>query len=333
MQEQTSTGGSEPGRLAEIEMNTRRVGPPMVADAERVAQLFNACATAQGADWSISAAGLRRTWQSPGFDPAGDAWLLQSPQGMALGYAEVWHNARSAEQQNTLSIQARGCVHPDHRGQGIGTQLTRLVRARAEAIAASVAPGLRAVLRNEIDGADRAARRLLELEGYRPLPHVARLLLEVDLTLPAPQWPRRIAVWRHIGSQDDHIVYEAMHDAALPPPPETWPDRVTPVTQNESPLWLLALDGTQIAAGVLVSPDASHNAGWISRLFVRPQWREAGLGQALVQHACEELLRRGTRQVGLVLDRQQLPCEGNRLEDCGLHVRRQYLTYEQVLRN
>lgn len=69
-------------------------------------------------------------------------------------------------------------------------------------------------------------------------------------------------------------------------------------------LWLLALDGAEVAGFVLAFPEhlGDKALGWIESIGVRPGWRGRGLGESLLGAAFRELHARGLRTVGLGVD-------------------------------
>ena len=65
---------------------------------------------------------------------------------------------------------------------------------------------------------------------------------------------------------------------------------------------------------------------------MRRPWRHMGLGMALLLHSFREFYRRGTHKVGLSVDSQNLTGATRLYERAGMHVARQYDTYQKELR-
>ena len=63
------------------------------------------------------------------------------------------------------------------------------------------------------------------------------------------------------------------------------------------------------------------------------KWRKRGLGLALLLHTFNEFYQRGDRTVGLGVDAQSLTGATRLYEKAGMHVTRQYDTYEKVIRD
>lgn len=72
--------------------------------------------------------------------------------------------------------------------------------------------------------------------------------------------------------------------------------------------------------------------GWVNILGVRRPWRQRGLGLALLLHAFDAFRTLNRRRVGLGVDAQNLTGATRLYEKAGMHVTRQYDTYEKVIR-
>ena len=72
--------------------------------------------------------------------------------------------------------------------------------------------------------------------------------------------------------------------------------------------------------------------GYVNILGVRRPWRRRGLGMALLQHAFAEFYRRGQQRAGLGVDAGSLTGATRLYERAGMHVARQFDTYEKMLR-
>src|SRR6266700_2987335 len=95
-------------------------------------------------------------------------------------------------------------------------------------------------------------------------------------------------------------------------------------------LWFLAFDGNEMAGISLCTYERGD--GWVETLAVRRPWRRKGLGIALLFHSFGEFYRRGTHKVGLGVDSQNLTGATRLYERAGMHVARQYDTYQKELR-
>jgi ribosomal protein S18 acetylase RimI-like enzyme len=112
-------------------------------------------------------------WQRPGFNLNTDAWVVVTTDGLLVGYASVWHC-------EYLRFHTFACVHPAYRGRGIGMLLLRLAEARAREQVGGAHPAVRVTLQSTVSHSNEGARRLLEREGYIPLRHFWRLIVDME---------------------------------------------------------------------------------------------------------------------------------------------------------
>jgi mycothiol synthase len=130
-----------------------------------------------------------------------------------------------------------------------------------------------------------------------------------------------------------HAVIEeafADHWGYVPRSFEDWEQSVLHSDGFDPTLTFMAFDGNEVA-GVAVS--RHRDIAWVGSLAVRRAWRQRGLGLALLLQAFNEFYQRGDRAVGLGVDAQSLTGATRLYEKAGMHVARQYDTYEKVLRN
>jgi len=69
---------------------------------------------------------IRNEWISPGFNPESNTRLVFSPDGRAVGYAEVWDTANPP-----VHLWVWWCVHHDYLSNGISTFLLNWAETRA----------------------------------------------------------------------------------------------------------------------------------------------------------------------------------------------------------
>jgi ribosomal protein S18 acetylase RimI-like enzyme len=72
--------------------------------------------------------------------------------------------------------------------------------------------------------------------------------------------------------------------------------------------------------------------GWVNTLGVLRPWRRKGVGMALLLHSFNEFYRRGWRKAGLGVDASSLTGATRLYERAGMHVARQYDSYQKELR-
>jgi mycothiol synthase len=279
-------------------------------------------------------------WQRPDFDLVKDAWVVIAPgqKGAAVsgteekivGYQELWNRAEHSV------LAGDGYVHPEFNGLGIGTTMLRLEEARAKEHLALAPPKNRVVLRNGVAGSDPAALALHENEGYRPVRYFWQMEIQMSAPPPEPVWPEGFDLKRFQHGEYERQAFDAFEDAFRdhwgysPWDFDWWHDRTLENENSDPGLRYLALDGDQIAGGVLC--EYRQELGWVSQLAVRRPWRRRGLGLALLLHAFGEFYRRGTSKVRLGVDAAN-PTGATRLyKKAGMQVLHKYIVYEKELR-
>jgi GNAT superfamily N-acetyltransferase len=139
-----------------------------MGDVETVAELIETCDIAEHGEPDQTLEDLRVDWGNPELCLETDAWVVVEPGGRIVGYAVMFN-------KENLRLHVFGYVHPDYGGRGIGTYLARTGEARARRQVPEAPPGARVSLFNPIGAGNRAAREILEREGYTVARHFWRI--------------------------------------------------------------------------------------------------------------------------------------------------------------
>ena len=302
---------------------------PMMSDLEEVTALIRTCETTLYDKPETTLDDVRAAWQMPSFDPAKDAWVVLSDQGRIVGSAVIEH-------RDHVKLYSGVDVHPEYRGRGIGTALLRLTEERALQHIPEAIPEARVTLNAGVSSKDAASQLLLEEHGFTVVRYFWRMAIELKEVPLASQWAEGITV-RAFTPDMARAVYEADeesfkdHWGHMPLPFEEW-EHWTIKRENFDPtLWFLAMDGDEIA-GFSLCRDEKESGGWVNVLGVRRPWRRKGVGLALLRHSFNEFYRRGIHDVYLGVDAQSLTGATRLYERAGMHVIRQYNSYEKELR-
>lgn len=304
------------------------VRAPTMDDLEVVTQLINICEIAQYGIAEVTREEMRTAWHAPDFDLATDAWVVLAPDGQLVAYAAAGH-------REYVRIWTEADVHPAYYGRGIGTHLLRLAEAWARQHITHAPADARVALHGQVSNVNRAAQQLFERRGYALVRRFWRMEIEMNATPPVPEWPTGVTVRTFVPGQERAIFnadQEAFQDhwGYMPSDFESWEHWMLKREGFDPTLWFLAFDGNELA-GISLCQD-EKDLGWVDTLAVRRPWRRQGLGMALLHHSFSEFYARGKHKVGLGVDAQNLTGATRLYERVGMHIVRQYSSYEKELR-
>ena len=309
------------------------------ADLEAISGVVNACSLAEIGAASVTPEVVRSNWVMPGFDPARHARAVDAPDDSLAAYLEY----RNTEPPYTVA-SVFSQVHPAHAGRGIGTVLLRRAEAWARADLGLAPPEERVVLRAWTDHQVTAARALLEGEGFQAVRVFYKMHIALDAPPEPPVWPEGVRLRAYDPDRDSRIVHAAMdaafadHWDARPIPYDEWMQVHRRAGNYDPALWFLAVPAAgpedAILGAALCRPReyTDPDMGWISQLFVRRDWRRRGLGEALLRHAFGVFYARGKQRAGLTVDADNLSGALRLYEMVGMHVARQRVVYDKLLR-
>ncbi|CAG0986709.1 partial Mycothiol acetyltransferase, partial [Anaerolineae bacterium] len=271
-------------------------------------------------DQYVTLESLQENFNRPYFYPLANCFVALV-DGRVVGYTTAELDPRNGQGWGV------GYVHPDVRRQGIGTALLRRADARHRERAPQELPaGMPIVCTRYTRDVNTPAVTLLENEGY----HVARVTwfmrMKLDVPLAPPNLPEGITLRPFNLERDAYAVYEATNEffkdnwgfVALPY--DVWGHYNLRPQMDES-LWLVALDGDQIAGICLCRPwgEGEPGLGWVAPLGVRSNWRKKGLGSALLRYGFYRLQERGYTAVGLDVDSENKTNAVGLYEHAGMH--------------
>jgi len=310
-------------------------------DVEPILEMCRAAAIAEYGSPDIDERMIRGAYQLPGLDHERDTLLVLDEEGRAAGTG-VYYDGDTQHIAPYLFFRAQ----PDLAASLVPDVLLRWGAERAAGNVHRAPDGARVALHADTAAVNGDIVAALERNGW----HRDRVdwTMEIDLEaaapLPEPQWPSGITV-RSADAADLHRDARLLHETEresfsdhygyTPQPFEEWWHFRTQFNQPEPELWLLAMDGDDVAGMALV---ASHRAGqpdlgWISSVGVRRPWRRRGLALALLHHAFRLLAERDKPRAGLGVDSQSLTGATRLYEKAGMHVVREFYEYERVIRD
>ncbi len=309
-------------------------------DVEPALKLFNAWSQAVIHEDDITDVdAIRNEWVSPGFDPARDIRLVFSPEGMMVGYMEVWTITKPP-----VHPWMWGRVHPNFGGNGIGTWLIQWAEERACKVLDDLPADLHFAPRLGIYRPAVESKKLFEDMGYQLIRSSYNMLIDMDEAPPAPLWADGITLKIFNPETDIEAVYKANDEAFrdhfghIDTPFEEGLTRFKHFMMGgdfDPSLWFLAMDGDEIAGVNLCCPKSLHDPemGYVENLSVRRAWRKKGVGLALLRHSFCEFHRRGKRKVGLGVDAENLTGALRLYEKAGMHVHLAFDLFEKTVRS
>jgi len=127
----------------------------------------------------------KRHWYESELDLSTDTLLMLDGQ-KAIAYAEL------AGESPFILHEMVGAVHPDYRGQGLGSELVRWAEARARQNIPSAPPEAAIFIHNSVFDSNQPGRELFSTHGFRIVRDFVYLQIEMETTPPKPVWPAGI---------------------------------------------------------------------------------------------------------------------------------------------
>ncbi|HET9144378.1 mycothiol synthase [Actinophytocola sp.] len=266
-------------------------------DLERVRGLLRAAHDRDGRPEVVA-----RTGPLPREFRAGMHGLLSGPDAALAGYVHV-----DTEGDARGRPVAELIVHPDRRGQGLGSVL-------AESLVSQVT---RRPLRVWAHGDHPAAARIAHRLGFARVRELLKMRLDLaagEPPLPAPSWPPGVRLRTFVPGQDEPAVV-AVNRRAFDWHPEQGALTVADVAAAEDEPWFdpegffLAVDGEDRLLGFHWTKVHSGTPpeGEVYVVGVDPDAQGGGLGRALTLAGLHHLHRAGLATVVLYVESDNAP--------------------------
>ena len=292
--------------------------PARERDLEDVIKVLEAADSALGLPPEPIREELTWTWHLPTTDLERDTRILRDGDAV-IAYGEaIW---KHPDEGGPLGLSVQ--VHPDYRGAGIGSWLLtwgeRLASERGS-------DGVRTWAADR----DASAQDLLRSRGYVHVrsAFTMRKDLEAEEDPGAPPAGVRI---RRYEDADERVLYEvdqasfAEHWGFRPMSLESFNEEQHGKDWDPSLVFLAQASGTTV--GYVVS-FLFEMCGYVGDLGVLKEWRRHGIGTALLRRAFAELAGRGSQEVRLGVDTQNVHGAVAVYEGVGMSVYRRYDTFD-----
>jgi len=275
-------------------------------DAAALFQLEVDCAPTDGGTGIATIAERKAKLKEAGDNLATDTLCAVDSTGRSAAVAWVTCDDRLAHEYRAF---LDGRVHPDYRGQGLGSFILHWMETRARQILTAQKEDLPVVLR--VDFYDRSddALALFEQYGFRFVFAEEEWRRDLRQAVPVTELPEGMAVvtWT---PQRATLFFDVYQDALRERPgfpnwsEDTWRLNFTGGAGFRPDLSLLLLQGPE-AVGFAIchveteGADDPADVGWIVQMGVRPAWRKRGLGSALLHEAMRGFRAEGLRWAAL----------------------------------
>ena len=267
---------------------------------------------------------IKRTWSGLTFNLETDSQLAIAHNGEAAGYAEL----RGKED---LFIY----LSPNHQNLELSNHLLEFLNNSARTKKTGAAPMElwgRAGFRNQV---------LIDMfmsNGFTSDISFLVMAIEMVKAPHIPQWPEGIQVRPFVKGRDEQATYQADEEAAkdkgyhAPLSFEAWASRMGMDKESfDSSIWFLACEKKEIAGAALNVLKQNTQTGWVDHLSVRREWRNKGIGRALLLHTFVEFFKRGIHTVKLSVDSKSLTHAPRLYESVGMRTVQKYHVYKKVI--
>lgn len=286
-------------------------------DLDAVTTLVRSAEQSDAGEVSVTVEDIRSGWDLPEFDLEHDSLLVFDGDAL-IAVAEVpgW--------------RAEANVHPDWRGQGIGTAVLGWVENRAlerEPEDDRVRVGQTVISTNT------EAISLFLDHGYSVRHTSWALRLPDDVTIEAQSAPDGLEIRPFDPTSEERAVYQVVEDAfnewptRVPSTYVVWQSGVTRRSDFDPSLLLVAThlgDVVGVAFGI-----PYEDEGWVQQLAVHSDYRGRGIAKALLRELFEEFRGRGFPAVGLSTDSRTGALD--LYLGLGMEVRDTYVHYSKLL--
>lgn len=299
-------------------MNKYSVRPARASDIEAVFDLIATQRTIDFGNAMISMDDLKKRWDS--FDLENDTVTAFS-DGLLAGYAEL------RDGDSPFIYLA------DRNNIDLGFQLLSLLEQKAATRAKETIQ-----LATQISEKNQPLLQVFASKGYHS--NLSFLIMELLLSeRPAsPQWADGIRVRTFERGLDEQVTYQTDEEAGKdkgyhsPLSYDAWVKRMGMDREDFDPsIWFLACAGNDVVGVALNVHDQESGIAWVDHLSVQREWRNKGIGKALLLYSFGEFYKRGLKTVKLSVDSKSLTNAPRLYESVGMKIVQQYHIYKKEL--
>ncbi len=304
---------------------TYRWGPLTEADTPQWSELVTAIAQHDATGERYSAEDLAEELALPTVDRSRDTLAVRDDSGALVAFGQVFF--RDALIDGAVAAHTSAGVHPDHRGRGIGTELTRRLEERAVAGGAERYPGVATCLRSDVGIQVADARALLanhsfvEDRFFHVMTHDLAALADGGAELTPGLRPYD-ADTDALAVRDAHNAAFAAHWRSAPWSPAEWASRVGESRTFRPGLSFIRPGPDGSIEGYLLAFEYRPGELYIGLLGVRREGRGRGAGAALLRTALAAGAAAGYDRAELDVDSANSTGAGRLYESVGFRTAR-----------
>jgi ribosomal protein S18 acetylase RimI-like enzyme len=268
---------------------------PQIEDKDQTLELMIRCDIRDVGQPDSDMSDLEYDWNQ--IDLSRDAWLALDAQGKLKGYGAVlpWGNGKR------LAIFDDPGTEDDELFLG----LLVLCEGRAASQLLETKDNRKQMVVTHISDLIEYQKKTLEDAGYELNKFIFNMHIDLDKEITQPKLPDDVIIRTARTGIDDKEIHAVIQKAFLKPgknnqPFDEWKEFMMRADLYQSDLWFLALHGDEIVGTCLCFP--YENLGWVRQLAVSEDFRNRGLGSALLRQSFLAFKERGFEKVGLAVE-------------------------------
>jgi len=280
------------------------------------------------------------TW--PNYCPETDCFLARK-NGWLVGYADFF--LRKGTDGSESIFYTWGMVHPRWRRLGVGRRLMEALYRRAMEYLPEIESGPAYLQANTRD-VEEDRRALFQDMSMEPVRYFVNMVRPIDNGLPPVEMPEGFRLRPFDPARDLETVWRVDIESFK----DHWGSTGFPLTEFEHwiqqphfrpELWLLAEEeASGRVAGIAlnkIDPDriaqVGRQEGYVNTLAVLREYRQKGLGTALLAQSLHTLRQAGMEAAHLSADAENLTGAVRIYQRLGFQVRKTSMVYRCALRD
>lgn len=305
-------------------------------DLPALVEFLNLVNERDGHEEEVLAEELELELRSPTSDPEKDMLLVFTSENQLIASGDLQIDPARYKGHGD------GEVHPDYRGQGIGTYF---IRTQEECFFNAVKDEIQGdqpiyIQRWTLDKVTSASE-LFEKEGYQHVRTFYQMRIKFDEQLAPVAMPEGYELRPFDKERDAYKVYQAQQEAfrdhwgyTQDVTFEEWSHWRFNDFSYKPDLWLVAWHGDEVAGSAICRPFGPDipDLAWVGTLSVRRPYRKTGLGSALLRQSFYIFQQQGFKQAGLGVDAENKTNALALYERAGMNVHKRFVNYRKVLR-